>query len=115
MGFFNAIWQGDANSYAIRSLELCAVPPGILNVTGPERISVREIAHWFGEAFGLPPCFVNTEARAALLSDSSRCRARLGEPAVPLGVLRQWVAHWVRSGGASLNKPTHFEVVDGRF
>ena len=115
MGFFNAIWQGDANSYAIRSLELCAVPPAILNVTGPERISVREIAHWFGAAFGRPPCFVNTEARAALLSDSSRCRARLGEPAVPLGVLRQWVAHWVRSGGASLNKPTHFEVVDGRF
>ena len=34
MGFFNAIWQGDANSYALRSLELCASPPAILNVTG---------------------------------------------------------------------------------
>ena len=27
MGYFNAIWQGDANSYALRSLELCASPP----------------------------------------------------------------------------------------
>jgi nucleoside-diphosphate-sugar epimerase len=115
VGFFNAIWQGDANSYALRSLELCSVPPTILNVTGPDRIAVREIAQWFGSAFGRPPRFVNSEGPVALLSDSSRCRARLGEPAVPLAVLRQWVAHWVQAGGSSLNKPTHFEVADGRF
>jgi nucleoside-diphosphate-sugar epimerase len=115
MGYFNAIWQGDANSYALRSLELTAAPPAILNVTGAERISVREIAEWFGAVFGRPARFVNQEGPLALLSDSSRCRTRLGEPAVPLRVLRQWVAHWVVSGGASLNKPTHFEVVDGRF
>ena len=115
MGFFNAIWQGDANSYALRSLELCSTPPMILNVTGPERISVRETAGWFGAEFGRQPSFINTEGPVALLSDSSRCRARLGEPAVPLTVLRQWVAHWVRAGGSSLNKPTHFQVVDGRF
>lgn len=115
MGFFNAIWQGDANSYAFRSLELCSTPPAILNVTGPERISVREIAQWFGSAFGRPLRFANTEGQLALLSDSSRCRALLGEPAVPLSVLRQWVAHWVQTGGSSLDKPTHFEVVDGRF
>ena len=115
MGSFNAIWQGDANSYALCSLELCSTPPAILNVTGPERISVREIALWFGSAFDRPPRFVNSEGPMALLSDSSRCRARLGEPAVPLAVLQPWVAHWVQIGGASLNKPTHFEVVDGRF
>jgi nucleoside-diphosphate-sugar epimerase len=115
MGFFNTIWQGDANSYALRSLELCSTPPTVLNVTGPERISVREIAHWFGSAFGRPARFVNQEGTLALLSDSSRCRARLGEPAVPLPALRQWVAHWVKAGGTSLNKPTHFEVVDGGF
>jgi nucleoside-diphosphate-sugar epimerase len=115
IGFFNAIWQGDANSYALRSLELCATPPAILNVTGPERISVREVAEWFGSAFGRPPRFANTEGPFALLSDSSRCRGRLGEPAVRLSMLRQWVAHWVQIGGVSLNKPTHFEVGDGRF
>jgi nucleoside-diphosphate-sugar epimerase len=115
MGFFNAIWQGDANSYALRSLELCASPAAILNVTGPERISVREAAEWFGSEFGRAPRFVNSEGPVALLSDSRRCRERLGEPAVPLTTLRTWVAHWVRSGGALLNKPTHFEVTDGRF
>ena len=115
MGYFNAIWQGDANGYALRSLDLCSSPPAILNVTGPERISVRESADWFGSIFGRPPLFVNTEGPVALLSDSSRCRALLGEPAVPLPVLRQWAAHWVRTGGTSLNKPTHFEVTDGRY
>jgi nucleoside-diphosphate-sugar epimerase len=115
VGFFNVIWQGDANSYALRSLALCSTPPTILNVTGPERISVREIAQWFGSVFGRRPRFTNSEGPLALLSDSSRCRARLGEPVVPLAVLRQWVAHWVQAGGSSLNKPTHFEVVDGRF
>jgi hypothetical protein len=29
--------------------------------------------------------------------------------------LLTWAAHWVRIGGASLNKPTHFEVADGRY
>jgi nucleoside-diphosphate-sugar epimerase len=115
MGYFNAIWQGDANSYALRSLSLCATPPTILNVTGPERISVRESAEWFGSVFGKKPRFVNSERPVALLSNSTRCRRLLGEPEVSLEVLRQWVAHWVESGGASLNKPTHFEVTDGRF
>jgi dTDP-4-dehydrorhamnose reductase len=115
VGYFNAIWQGDANSYAFRSLELCASPPAILNVTGPERISVRESAQWFGSLFGRPPRFVGSEGAVALLSDASRCHARLGDPEVPLSTLQQWVGHWVQSGGASLNKPTHFEVTDGRF
>ena len=115
VGWFNAIWQGDANSYAFRSLELCASPPEILNVTGAERIAVREAAEWFGSVFDRSPRLINSEGPAALLSDSSRCRALLGEPEVPLAVLRQWVAHWVRGGGASLNKPTHFEVTDGRY
>ena len=115
VGYFNAIWQGDANSYALRSLELCASPPQVLNVTGPERISVREAAQWFGTFFKREPRFVNQEGPVALLSDSSRCRALLGEPGVSQERLRQWVAHWVAAGGASLNKPTHFEAADGRF
>ena len=115
MGFFNAIWQGDANSYALRSLELCDSPPAILNVTGPERISVRETAEWFGSFLGRTPRFVNSEGPLALLSDSSRCRERLGQPAVALPLLRQWVGQWIKAGGASLNKPTHFEVTNGRY
>ncbi len=115
VGFFNAIWQGDANSYALRSLDLCSSPPALLNVTGPDRISVRDVSHWFGTAFGRPPIFVNEEGPVALLSDAGKCRAQLGEPLVPFELLRDWVAHWVRTGGRSLNKPTRFEVADGRF
>lgn len=115
VGWFNAIWQGDANSYALRSLELCDSPPAILNVTGADRISVREAAAWFGAAFSRLPRLAGTEGSVALLSDSSRCRTQLGEPDVPLQKLQEWVAHWVAAGGASLNKPTHFEVTDGRF
>ena len=115
VGTFNAIWQGDANSYALRSLELCASPPTLLNVTGAERIAVRDMAQYFGAAFGRPPRFWNSEGPVALLSDSSRCRSLLGEPAVSLDVLKDWVVHWVEIGGASLQKPTHFEVTDGRY
>jgi hypothetical protein len=26
-----------------------------------------------------------------------------------------WIAEWVQSGGASLGKPTHFEMREGKF
>jgi nucleoside-diphosphate-sugar epimerase len=115
VGWLNAIWQGDANSYAIRSLTLCAAPAAVLNVTGPERISVREVATRFGHELGTPAQFVGTEGPRALLSNASRCLKLLGPPEVPLERLLAWVVHWVRIGGASLNKPTHFEVADGRY
>ena len=112
---FNAIWQRDANSYALRSLEQCATPPRILNVTGAEVLSVRETAEFFAARFGKPARFSGSEGPTALLSDSSACRALLGEPAVSSRQLLEMVAAWIESGGASLEKPTHFEVADGKF
>ena len=29
--------------------------------------------------------------------------------------MMEWIADWVRRGGASLGKPTHFRVRDGKF
>jgi nucleoside-diphosphate-sugar epimerase len=110
----NAIWQGDANSCAFRSLSLCESPPRPLVATGPEVVSVRSVAEAFGERFSRPPRFTG-EPGPALLGDSSLCASLLGPPEVPLARLLDWVAAWVRQGGRSLGKPTHFEATDGRF
>jgi len=113
-GHVNAVWQGDASSYAFRSLALCESPPRPLVATGPETISVREAAKAFGRRFGKPVRFTGRPG-AAVLGDASLCVSLLGPPEVPLARLLDWVAAWVEQGGRSLGKPTHFEATDGRF
>ena len=110
----NAIWQGDANSYAFRGLSLCESPPRPLVVTGPEVVSVRAAAEAFGERFSRPPRFTGVPG-PGLLGDPSLCVSLLGPPEVSLVRLLDWVAAWVERGGRSLGKPTHFEATDGRF
>jgi len=110
----NAIWQGDANSYAFRALGLCESPPRPLVVTGPEAVSVRAAAEAFGVRFGREPRFTG-EPGPGLLGDPSLCGSLLGPPEVRLSRLLDWVAAWVEQGGRSLGKPTHFEATDGRF
>lgn len=112
---FNVIWQGDANSYALRSLELCQSPPRALNVTGGEIISVNQAADFFARRFHRPAVFTGRDSGLALLNNSMLCRQLLGEPEMELEELMELVAHWIEAGGRSLNKPTKFEVVDGKF
>ncbi len=112
---FNVIWQGDANSYALRSLELCEMPPRALNVTGLEICSVRETAEFFAARFARSVVFQGQEAGLALLNNALLCQQLLGTPEVPLSKLREMVAHWIEVGGVSLHKPTKFEVTDGKF
>ena len=112
---FNVIWQRDANSYALRSLEYCDTPPRTLNITGPETLSVRAAAEFFAKRFGRPCRFDGVEGPSALLSDASASHALMGPPEISAESLLEMVAGWVEAGGASLNKPTHFEVSDGRF
>jgi nucleoside-diphosphate-sugar epimerase len=112
---FNTIWQGDANSYALRSLELCQSPPRVLNVTGAEIVAVRDAAAFFAQRFGRNVTFQGTESGQALLSNAALCEQLLGPPEVSLTELMEWVAHWIERGGPLLNKPTKFEVADGRF
>jgi nucleoside-diphosphate-sugar epimerase len=112
---FNVIWQRDANSYALRSLEYCERPATVLNITGAETLTVRTAAGYFGKRLGRTCRFAGSEGPAALLSDASRSHALMGVPEVSSEKLMEMVAEWVESGGESLNKPTHFEVADGRF
>jgi len=112
---FNVIWQRDANSYALRSLEYCAAPPRALNITGRETLRVRAAAEYFAARWKRPCHFAGEEGPVALLSDASASHALMGPPEVSSEKLMELVAGWVEAGGESLNKPTHFEVADGRF
>ena len=112
---FNVIWQGDANSYALRSLEGCQVPARVLNVTGTEKVSVADAATFFGERFGVTPAFSGQPGSDALLSEARACHDWLGLPHVGTAELMEAVAVWLERGGRTLGKPTHFEVADGQF
>jgi nucleoside-diphosphate-sugar epimerase len=115
MGQVNLIWQGDANARAIQCLDHTASPAAVLNVTGPERLSIRSIAERFGQILGKRPRFEGTEAADALLSDARRSVELFGPPTIPVTTVIQWTADWLRQGGRLLGKPTHFEERTGRF
>ncbi len=115
MGFVNVIWQADANASILRSFRLCSSPPQIINVTGPETISVREMAMRFGELFGKEPNIVGEEQPQALLSDASWVHRELGKPNIQLDQIINWTAKWLETGNPLLGKPTHFEVGDGKY
>ena len=115
MGWFNAIWQGDACAWALQCLAHTANPPKILNVTGPEEISIRDAAERFGKIFGRAPILRGTEAGSAWLSDAGESLRLFGPPAVTLEVMIGRIAEYLGAGGRLLGKPTHFEARDGKF
>lgn len=115
MGAVHVIWQGDANARAIQCLAHAANPPVALNVTGIERVSVRWITEQFGELLGKKPIFSGVEGERAWLWDASRSYEWFGPPEVNLKEMMQATALWIQQGGATINKPTHFEATDGKF
>jgi len=115
MGAANVIWQGDANSVALRSFPHATAPATVLNLTGPETLSVRRIAETIGAHLGIKPEFVGTESTDALLNNAQRCHRLFGYPTVTPDELMEWTARWIGMGGATHNKPTHFEARDGKF
>ena len=115
MGHVNVIWQRDANAIALRALAHCAVPPLVLNVTGAETVSVRQVAEAFGSVFDVEPVFEGSESTEALLSNARRCRELFGAPPVGLTEMIERVGRWVGEGGPGLGKPTHYQERDGKF
>jgi nucleoside-diphosphate-sugar epimerase len=115
MGNFNALWQGDANAMALSALGELANPPFVVNLAGPELLSVRRIAENFGQLFGKTVLFSGQEAPDALLSNGQMGHRLFGYPRVGVQQMVHWIADWVRRGGESLGKPTHFEERDGKF
>lgn len=115
MGFVNVIWQRDANSYCLRSFAHCQSPPFMLNITGPEVLSVREIAETFGRHFGIEPIFTLEESDTAVLSNAAKAHQLFDCPTVKPPEILEWVADWVVNDRPTLNKPTHFQTKDGKF
>ncbi|MDG2220406.1 MAG: NAD(P)-dependent oxidoreductase [Rubripirellula sp.] len=114
-GFVNVIWQGDAISQIIRCLPLANRSPTVMNVTGSEILSVREVADQFGQRFGCPVKFVGSEAANCWLSSSAKARALFGEPSVCVEQMIDWIADWLSRGGVTLGKPTHFQNRNGSY
>jgi hypothetical protein len=115
MGYFNVIWQGDVNDFVLRSVEYAESPAKVLNITGPEILSVRNVALEFGQLFGIDPRFINSEDETALLSNPSEAIKLFGEPKTPINQVIKWIAGWLDDNGRILNKPTHFETRDGKY
>jgi len=115
MGYVNVIWQGDANEIAIRALNHCSVPAKMVNVTGPETVSIKWLGGQFGNIFGQEPVFINTEESTALLSNAGVSNDLFGYPKVLLNQMIELIAEWVNQGGKTINKPTHFQERQGKF
>jgi nucleoside-diphosphate-sugar epimerase len=115
MGHFNIIWQGDNNAMTLQALEHAGTPPFVLNLTGPEILSIREVAEEIGGRLGRAPRFYGQEMGSTCLGNASLAQKLFGAPRVRAAQLLDWVVEWVRKNGEYLDKPTHFEVRDGRY
>ena len=115
MGAVNVIWQGDANAMTLHSLLHATSPPFVVNIAGPETLSVRRVCMELGELLGKPPIFAGNEASEALLSNGQLAHRLFGYPRVPIQQLCRWIADWLNRGGELLGKPTKFQVRDGKF
>ena len=115
MGYFNTIWQGEANARALCALPDASSPPLILNVTGPECLKVRDVCRQFAERMGKSVHFSGVEAGDALLSNADEAQRRYGPIHISSDQMIGWIAHWVTHRGPTLGKPTRFQVRDGKF
>ena len=114
-GYVNVIWQSDANEMAIRALLHCESPAKILNITGPETVSVKWLATEFGKQFDKTPEFTNEEQSTALLSNAAESFKLFGYPKVALKQMIEITANWLIEGGETINKPTHFQERKGQY
>ncbi len=115
MGAVNVIWQAEANAMALESLLHATSPPWTVNLAGPDILRVRDVCRILGEFLEKPVQIVGSEAPDALLSDGRGGYELLGRPRISPAQMMRWTADWVRRGGVTLGKPTHFQARDGKF
>lgn len=115
MGYVNVIWQGDAVSQILRTFPLAQSPPLVLNITGVETLSVRDLAMRFAKRLGKTVTLRGAESPTAWLSNSAVATRLFGPPKVDTQTLIDWTADWVAGGRPLLGKPTHFENREGKY
>jgi nucleoside-diphosphate-sugar epimerase len=115
MGYFNVIWQRDACDMILRCFSIAATPPRIMNVTGAERLSCRGTCQELGKILEREVRFMGEESPTALLSDASLAVQLFGRPATSIVEMLAMTADWIRRCGETWNKPTKFQVRNGRF
>ena len=113
--YFNIIWQGDAINYALLSLQKASSPAEILNITGKSILSVKETAEEMGIIMNKKVQVTSSGHEQSLLNDATKSFGYFGKPSVSSKELIRMQAEWIMQGGSGLNKPTHFEVDDGKF
>ncbi len=114
-GHVNVIWQRDANAMILQAFEKASSPPYVLNVSGPEFLSVRKVAEQYGQMMGKKVSITGTESGDALLSNGSLAYSLYGKPETSVQQMMEMIADWVMRGGENIGKPTHFETRDGKF
>ncbi len=112
MGYFNVIWQADANAMALAALAHASSPPFIVNLAGPEELGVRAACTELARLLGVEVSFTGQEARDALLSNGARGWERLGAPRVDASRLLEWTADWTRRGGESLGQADALRIAE---
>ena len=86
-----------------------------LNLAGPETVAVGDLAKKLGKALGVAPTIVGEPSPKALLSNAKFCWEQFGPPKVSVDEMIERAAAWLKAGGETMGKPTHFEVRDGKF
>lgn len=111
----NVIWQGDVNALALRTLLHCTTPSTPLNIGGPEPTSIYWLAHEFAKRFDREPVFSGEPQPECWVNSTAECQRLFGYPVITLPVMIDWVADWISRGMRQLDKPTGYQVRDGRF
>lgn len=115
MGHANVVWQGYANEVTLRALHHTRTPPFVLNLTGPELLSIRQVATALAARLGRDLRVTGTEAPTALLSNAQLCHRLFGYPDMAVAELIDLTADWIADGSPLLGKPTGFQRRDGNF
>ena len=114
-GYFNVIWQTDANAIALQTLTHVASPPLVINIAGCDLFRVRDVCQQFGRIMNKPVCFTGHESTDALLSNANKSYELIERPSTSAEQMIRWTAEWVMGRKENLGKSTHFASRNGKY